>query len=43
MSNKDFKSSRREFLKLDYSLAEQRCPQKMAIGRLMGEAIAELS
>ena len=28
---------------LDYSLAEQRCPQKMQIGRLMREANAELS
>ena len=27
----------------DYSKAEQRCPQKMAIGRLMREAIKELS
>jgi len=29
--------------KTDYSNAEQRCPQKMAIGRLMKEAIQELS
>ena len=28
---------------LDYSLAEQRCPQKMAIGSLMQEALEELS
>ena len=27
----------------DYSLAEQRCPQKMAIGKLMGEALNELA
>ena len=30
-------------LNLDYSLAEQRCPQKMAIGKLMREAVQELS
>ena len=36
-------NARRSMPKLDYSLAEQRCPQRMAIGRLMGEAIAELS
>jgi predicted aldo/keto reductase-like oxidoreductase len=28
---------------LDYSLAEKRCPQNMAIGKLMREAIKELS
>jgi hypothetical protein len=27
----------------DYSLAEQMCPQKMPIGRLMKEALRELS
>jgi predicted aldo/keto reductase-like oxidoreductase len=27
----------------DYAAAEKRCPQKMAIGRLMKEAIEELS
>jgi hypothetical protein len=29
--------------KADYSAAEQRCPQKMAIGKLMQEALKELS
>ncbi len=28
---------------LDYSLAEQRCPQQMAIGKLMRDAVKELS
>jgi predicted aldo/keto reductase-like oxidoreductase len=28
---------------LDYSSAEQKCPQKIAIGKLMGEAVKELS
>jgi hypothetical protein len=30
---------RRQMTTLDYSLAEQRCPQKMAIGKLMKEAV----
>jgi len=30
---------RRQMANLDYSLAEQRCPQKMAIGKLMKEAV----
>jgi len=30
---------RRQMTNLDYSLAEQRCPQKMAIGKLMKEAV----
>ena len=34
---------RKQMADLDYSLAEQRCPQNMAIGRLMKEAINELS
>jgi len=32
-----------QMAKADYSMAEGRCPQKMAIGRLMREAIIELS
>jgi hypothetical protein len=28
---------------LDYTLAEQKCPRKMAIGTLMKEAVEELS
>jgi predicted aldo/keto reductase-like oxidoreductase len=28
---------------LDYSAAEQKCPQKMAIGKLIKEAVKELS
>jgi predicted aldo/keto reductase-like oxidoreductase len=32
-----------QMLNLDYSLAEQKCPQKMAIGKLMQEALNELS
>jgi predicted aldo/keto reductase-like oxidoreductase len=35
--------TRRQMTLFDYSLAEQRCPQKMAIGRLMREAVKELS
>jgi hypothetical protein len=27
----------------NYSMAEQRCPQEMAIGKLMREAVEELS
>ena len=34
---------RRQMANLDFSPAEQRCPQKMAIGRIMGEAVKELS
>ncbi len=34
---------RRRMADLDYSPAEKRCPQKMAIGRLMREAVEELS
>ena len=34
---------RLQMAKADYSMAERRCPQKMAIGRLMQEALKELS
>jgi len=34
---------RYEMAKLDYSLAEQKCPQNIAIGKLMREAVHELS
>jgi predicted aldo/keto reductase-like oxidoreductase len=34
---------RRQMANLDYSPAERRCPQKMAIGKLMREAIKKLS
>ena len=34
--------TRRLMANADYSVAEQRCPQKMAIGRLMREAVKEL-
>jgi hypothetical protein len=34
---------RRRMATVDYLKAEQRCPQRMAIGRLMREAIKELS
>jgi uncharacterized protein len=34
---------RRQMTNTDYSLAEQKCPQKMAIGKLMREAVKELS
>jgi hypothetical protein len=34
---------RREMARLDYSLAEQKCPQKMAIGKLMREAVDEMT
>jgi predicted aldo/keto reductase-like oxidoreductase len=34
---------RRQMADLDYSSAEQRCPQNMAIGQLMREAVKELS
>ena len=36
-------SIRRQMAGLDYSMAEQKCPQKMPIGRLMKEAVEELS
>jgi uncharacterized protein len=35
--------TRRQMMLTDYFLAEQRCPQKMAIGKLMREAVKELS
>lgn len=35
--------TRRQMTLTDYSLAEQRCPQKMAIGKLMKEAVEEFS
>ena len=35
--------TRRRIGRMDYSLAELRCPQKMAIGSLMLEAVAEFS
>lgn len=35
--------TRRQMTLTDYSLAEQRCPQKMAIGKLMREAVKEFS
>ena len=34
---------RKKMARLDYSLAEQKCPQKMAIGKLMREAIDEMT
>lgn len=34
---------RRKISANDYGLAEERCPQKMAIGRLMQEAVVELA
>jgi hypothetical protein len=34
---------RRRMADLDYTQAEKRCPQKMAIGRLMREAVEEFS
>ncbi len=34
---------RAKIARLDYSLAEKRCPQKMAIGKLMQDALKELS
>jgi len=34
---------RLQMVNLDYSLAEQRCPQQMAIGKLMRNAVKELS
>jgi len=35
--------ARRQMTVTNYSVAEQRCPQKMAIGKLMREAVEELS
>ena len=35
--------TRKQITLIDYSLAEQRCPQKMAIGKLMKEAAEEFS
>jgi uncharacterized protein len=35
--------ARRQMTLTDYSLAEQRCPQKMAIAKLMREAVKEFS
>jgi len=35
-------STRVEMASLDYTTAEQRCPQKMAIGKLMRQAVKEL-
>lgn len=34
---------RREMARLDYSLAEQKCPQKISIGKLMREAVDEMT
>jgi predicted aldo/keto reductase-like oxidoreductase len=34
---------RQQMLRLDYSSAEKKCPQKMAIGKLMQEALNQLS
>jgi hypothetical protein len=31
-----------EMANLDYTIAEQKCPQKMAIGKLMREAVRKL-
>ncbi len=36
-------TTRRQMTVTDYSLAEQRCPQKIPIGKLMAEAVKELS
>jgi len=41
--NKIPEKIRRRLANTDYSMAEQKCPQNMAIGRLMKEAIKELS
>ena len=41
--NKVPEKIRRRLAKADYSMAEQRCPQNMAIGRLMKKALKELS
>jgi uncharacterized protein len=37
------KNIRLKMVNLDYSLAEQRCPRKMAIGKLIRKAVEELS
>ena len=37
------KNVRSKITRLDYSLAEKRCPQKLAIGKLMCDALQELS
>jgi len=37
------KNVRSKINRLDYSLAEKRCPQKLAIGKLMCDALQELS
>jgi hypothetical protein len=34
---------RREMARVDYSLAEQKCPQKIPIGKLIREAVDELT
>jgi predicted aldo/keto reductase-like oxidoreductase len=34
---------REQMIDLDYASAEQRCPRKMAIGKLIREAVKELS
>jgi hypothetical protein len=34
---------RREMARLDYSLAEQECPQKISIGKLRREAVDEMT
>ncbi len=41
--NKIPKKLRNRMVHLDYTLAEQKCPRKMAIGTLMKEAVEELS
>ena len=35
--------TRKRLAALDYTAAESRCPQKLAIGRLMQQAVRELS
>ena len=41
--NRILQSTRRRITNLDYSIAEQHCPQKMPIGRLMREAVDEFA
>ena len=36
-------TTRKEMANLDYTLAEQKCPQKMAIGKLMREALNKMT
>jgi hypothetical protein len=36
-------AERYEIMNLDFSIAEQRCPQKIEIGRLIKEAVCEFS